>query len=170
MDLLDEAVSKVTLTADTAPERPQLTAPRSLRGSLLLADRGYFEVPVLAGLDEAAASYVIRGYVSINPLVLEAFDTQDRTVRSMHGKRLKDCRSPKRRMLDLDVQWGSGARGVRARIIASWNATKREFPAQALPGALHTAPARGGHLDAQGGHVRASCSARHRDDLGEWYH
>jgi len=43
MDLLQDRAAKVTLTADTVPERPHLPAAHTLQGDLLLADRGYFE-------------------------------------------------------------------------------------------------------------------------------
>ena len=126
MDLLEEAVTKVTLTADTTSERSQLPRAYQLRGTLLLADRGYFEVPALAAFNEAGVAYVIRGYRNINPLVLGACDDEGKGVRAMAGKTLAQCRLPKRRTLDLDVQWGRGERAVRARIIVSWNARKGE--------------------------------------------
>jgi len=43
MSLLNESVEQVTLTADTAPERPHLPSPEALRDDLLLEDRGYFD-------------------------------------------------------------------------------------------------------------------------------
>ncbi|MDQ3773655.1 MAG: transposase [Pseudomonadota bacterium] len=60
LDLLDESLSKVTLTADTASERTALPKASSLGGSLLLADRGYFDRGYLSELTKAGASFVIR--------------------------------------------------------------------------------------------------------------
>ena len=47
MNLLEESVEQVTLTADTAPERPHSPPPERLRDDLLLADRGYLD-PLLS--------------------------------------------------------------------------------------------------------------------------
>ena len=43
MDLLQDRAAKVTLTADTAPERPHLPLTHTLEDDLLLADRGYVD-------------------------------------------------------------------------------------------------------------------------------
>lgn len=81
-----------------------------LSHSLLLADRGYFEVAYLRALDEQGASYVVRGYCSINPTVLDAFTVDGERLGRMGGKRLQDIRFPKRAMVDLDVRWGQPIR------------------------------------------------------------
>ena len=53
MSVLDESVERVTLTADTAPERPHLPAPETLRDDLLLADRGYFDLEYFGAVNGA---------------------------------------------------------------------------------------------------------------------
>ena len=53
LDLLDESLSKVTLTADTASERAALPKASSLGGCLLMADRGYFDRDYLLELTKA---------------------------------------------------------------------------------------------------------------------
>ena len=50
MDLLQDRAAKVTLTADTAPERHHLPPAYTLDGDLLLAGRGYFDRGYLRGL------------------------------------------------------------------------------------------------------------------------
>jgi hypothetical protein len=127
MNLLDESVSRVVLTPDTHPERPELPAPQELAGDLLLADRGYFDVEYLRLLDAAGASFVVRGYTSINPMVLDAFAPDGARLKRLCGKRLKDNRLPKKGTLDLDVAWGTGERTFRTRVLASWNPAKREY-------------------------------------------
>jgi len=67
LDLLDESLSKVTLTADTASERAALPNASSLGGCLLLADRGYFDRDYLLELTEVGASFVIRAPKGLNP-------------------------------------------------------------------------------------------------------
>ncbi len=76
LDLLDESLSKVTLTADIASERAALPRASGLGGCLLLADRGYFDRDYLLELKKAGASFVIRAPKGFNPKVLEAFDAQ----------------------------------------------------------------------------------------------
>src|SRR3979409_1248400 len=44
MDLLCDAPTTVVLTPDTTSEQPFLPAPQTLKGSLLLADRGYVDL------------------------------------------------------------------------------------------------------------------------------
>jgi hypothetical protein len=127
MDLLEESLTQVVLTPDTFAERAELPAPESLRGALLLADRGYFDVKYLGELTQHDVHYVVRGFVSINPTVLAGYAAHGAALSGVAGKALKDLRCPKRKMLDLDVQWGSGMKVVQARIIVSWNATKKEY-------------------------------------------
>ena len=69
MDLYRDCASKIALTADTAPERPHLPRAHTLKGDLLLADRGYFTRDYLREVDAAGGSYVVRGNTSLNPVV-----------------------------------------------------------------------------------------------------
>jgi hypothetical protein len=127
MDLLEESLTQVVLTPDTFAERAELPAPETLRGALLLADRGYFDVKYLNELRKHGAHFVVRGFVSINPTVLAGYREDGTSLRGVAGKALKDLRRPKRKMLDLDVEWGTGENVIHARVIVSWNATKKEF-------------------------------------------
>lgn len=127
MDLLEESLTQVVLTPDTFAERAELPAPQTLRGALLLADRGYFDVKYLNELNKHAAHFVVRGFISINPTVLAGYREDGTSLRGIAGKALRDLRRPKRKMLDLDVEWGAGENAVRARVIVSWNATKKEY-------------------------------------------
>ncbi len=127
LELFEEAPSRVTLTPDTAPERDELPEAEALKGSLLLADRGYFDRAYLRALDAAGAGFVIRAYTSINPTIVEAFAANGRRVRSLIGKPLKAVHLSKRAPIDLDVQWGQGTSAVRCRLLASWNPEKRQY-------------------------------------------
>ncbi len=69
MSLLNESVGQVTLTADTAPERPHLPLPEALRDDLRLADRGYFDREYLGAVDRAGGYFVMRASASVNPKV-----------------------------------------------------------------------------------------------------
>lgn len=127
MDLLEESLTRVVLTPDTFTERAELPGAEALRGSLLLADRGYFDIKYLKELDKHNAHFVVRGFISINPTVLAGYREDGKPMRGVAGKDLKDIAKPKRKMLDLDVRWGSGEGAFRARVLVSWNTTKKEY-------------------------------------------
>ena len=123
LDLLDESLSKVTLTADTASERAALPNASSLGGCLLLADRGYFDRDYLLELTEAGASFVIRAPKGLNPKVLEAFDAQGQRIRRFCGKPL----IAKRGAVDLRVRWKVQGQPPECRLIVTWNPSTKEF-------------------------------------------
>ena len=127
LDLLDESLSKVILTADTASERAALPKASSLRGSLLLADRGYFDRDYLSALSKAGASFIIRAPKGLNPKVLEAFDAQGQRIRQFCGKPLKTLRIAKRGAVDLRVRWQVQDQWLDCRLIVTWNSKTREF-------------------------------------------
>ena len=105
MDLLGESLTKVTLTRDTFAERAELPEAEELRGSLLLADRGYFDISYLAKLQDAGAHYVVRGFTTINPKVRAAYAEDGKVLEGVQDKTLKELCLPKRKRLDLDVVW-----------------------------------------------------------------
>ena len=127
LDLLDESLSKVTLTADTASERAALPKASSLGGCLLMADRGYFDRDYLLELTEVGASFVIRAPKGLNPKVLEAFDAQGRRIPKFVGKPLKTLRFAKRGAVDLRVRWKVQGQFLECRLIVTWNSSTREF-------------------------------------------
>ena len=126
LDLLDESPSKVTLTADTASERAALPEASSLGGSLLLADRGYFDRDYLLELTKAGASFVIRAQQGLNPKVLEALDAQGQRIRQFCGKPLKTLRFAKRGAVDLRVRWKVQDQSLECRLIVTWNSSTKE--------------------------------------------
>ena len=124
MELLEGTAARTALTADTGAERPHLPDADSLRGALLLADRGYFDVDHLAAVDGAGGHFVARAPESINPTVLRA-TANGRELASLQDQPLKQCDLPKTGVVDLDVNWRRGAKAFRARLAARWN-PKRE--------------------------------------------
>ena len=127
MDLLQDRAAKVTLTADTAPERPYLPPAYTLEGDLVLADRGYFDRRYLRAVDKAGGHYVIRGKTSLNPAVQAGFGADGSRLRGVRAKRLKAVRIRKKGLVDFDVVWGKGDNAFSARLIASWNRSKRQY-------------------------------------------
>ena len=108
MDLLQDRAAKVTLTADTAPERPHLPPAHTLDGELLLADRGYFERGYLREVARAGGHYVVRGKTSLNPVVQAGFAVDGSRLRGVRGKRLKAVR-----IRGSSTSTWSGAKGTR---------------------------------------------------------
>lgn len=112
----DEVVS-VHLAPDCEAERQFLPEPSSLRGRLLLADRGYPAVPYFENLREHGGSFIVRLSRSHNPSVVAAW---------VDGVRM-ELREPPRlcdfvgrysqRRLDLEVEYSRGTRAVRFRVI-----------------------------------------------------
>ena len=127
LDLLEESLSKVTLTADTASERAALPKASSLGGCLLMADRGYFDRDYLLELTKAGASFVIRAQKGLNPKVLEAFDAQGRRIPKFVGKPLKTLRIAKRGAVNLRVRWKVQGQSLECRLIVTWNSSTKEF-------------------------------------------
>ena len=60
MSFLDESVTQVTLTADTAAERPHLPSPQTRYGDRPLADRDYFDRKYLGAVNRAGGAKVDR--------------------------------------------------------------------------------------------------------------
>jgi hypothetical protein len=129
LDLLEESIARVALTADTAPERAELPAPETLTGALLLADRGYFDREYLAQVIAAGGSFVVRAPVEINPKVLAAYAERGKRLRGLNGQnKLQDGRRlPRRGFTDLDVRWQFSGGELTARLVVSWNASDREY-------------------------------------------
>ena len=125
MDLFQDCASKVTLTADTAPERPHLPAAHTLNGDLLLADRGYFSRRYLREVDEAGGYYVVRGKTTLNPVVRAGYGAEGQVLRGVRAKKLREVR--KKGLVDFDVVWDQGGKTFRARLIASWNRSQHQY-------------------------------------------
>ena len=60
MSLPEESVEQVTLTADTAAERPHLPSPETRCGDLPLADYGHSDPGHPDAVDRSGGSFVVR--------------------------------------------------------------------------------------------------------------
>jgi len=129
MDLLCDAPTTVVLTPDTASEQPFLPEPASLRGSLLLADRGYLDLHYMRRVQDAGGFFLIRAKAGMNPQVVEAFREDGTRLRSLRNKPLKTIHAklPKRQRVELVVTWQVEAYTLRLRLLISWNRRTREF-------------------------------------------
>src|SRR5216117_3423907 len=103
MDLLCDAPTTVVLTPDTTSEQAFLPDPKTLKGSLLLADRGYVDLGYLRRVDTHGGSFLIRAKAGMNPQVIEAFREDGKRLRSLRNKPLQTIHAklPKRQRVEL---------------------------------------------------------------------
>jgi Transposase DDE domain len=129
MDLLCDAPTTVVLTPDTANEQAFLPEPASLRGSLLLADRGYLDLHYLRRLHDEGGFFLIRAKAGMNPQVVEAFREDGKRLQSLRNKRLQaiHAKLPKRQRVELGVQWQVDGQPLCLRLILSWNPRTKSF-------------------------------------------
>jgi Transposase DDE domain len=129
IDLLCDAPTTVVLTPDTTSEQAFLPAPKTLKGSLLLADRGYVDLEDLRRVDTHGGAFIIRAKAGMNPHVVEAFREDGKRLRSLRNKPLKaiHAKLPKRQRVELVVTWQVEAYTLRLRLLISWNRRTQEF-------------------------------------------
>src|SRR5256712_4391397 len=129
MDLLCDTPTIVVLTPDTTSEQAFLPEPPSLRGSLLLADRGYIDLHYLRRVQDEGGFFLIRAKAGMNPQLLEAFREDGKRLRSLRNKPLKaiHAKLPKRQRVELGVQWQIDGHPLCLRLILSWNPRTKSF-------------------------------------------
>jgi hypothetical protein len=129
MDLLCAAPTTVVLTPDTANEQAFLPEPVSLRDSLLLADRGYIDLPYLRRVQDEHGCLLIRAKAGMNPQVVEAFREDGKRLPALRNKRLKaiHAKLSQRPRIELGVQWQVDGHPRDLRVIISWNPRTKSF-------------------------------------------
>ena len=128
ISVFQDRVLRTELAADKEPERAFLPAPESLRGKLLLIDRGYQDLAYWEKLTTAGGFFIARGKCDLDPTVRKAWVKGRRTAR-LEGYRLQDLlRWLPRRRLDLMVQWPRPeGRSLRLRMVLIWNPANKQF-------------------------------------------
>jgi hypothetical protein len=129
MDLLCDAPTTVVLTPDTTSEQTFLPEPKTLKGSLLLADRGYLDLYYMRRVQDEGGFFLIRAKAGMNPQVVEAFREDGKRLRSLRNKPLKAIHAqlPKRQRVELVVSWQLDGCPLRLRLILSWNPKTKSF-------------------------------------------
>ena len=129
MDLLQDAPITIALSPDTDSEHDYRPEPKSLRGDLFLADRGYLDLTYLRDLDRHGAFFIVRGKSNLNPLVLSAYREDGQPIKSCQGRQFKAISSkfPKQQRAELEVEWLIEGKPFRARLIVSWNPKDKCF-------------------------------------------
>ena len=129
MDLLCDAPTTVVLTPDTANAQAFLPEPATLKGVLLLADRGYIDLHYLRRVDRQGGAFLIRAKAGMNPHVSDAYREDGKRLHSLRNKDLKAIhhRLPKRQRVELVVSGQIDGAPLRLRLILSWNAKTKSF-------------------------------------------
>ena len=119
---------RTAVAPDKDPERAFLPDPRDLKGKLLLADRGYWDLEYFMKVDQAGGFFLIRGKTDFNPTVLRVRGPRG-CDRRFQGRPLQAIlgRLPRRR-LDLMVAWNRpGGRVIRLRLVLAWRRHAQEY-------------------------------------------
>ena len=117
MSVLRDDVVKVTIAADSVSERSLAPPPDSLKGKLLLADRGYSDVEYCGAIDRAGGHYLFQFRYGSNPTVTSCI-VNGRVRRALVGKKLSVVRARcSGRDADLDVEWTRGGTVISIRLI-----------------------------------------------------
>jgi Transposase DDE domain len=123
LDVLQDAPITIALSPDTDSEHDYRPEPKSLRGDLFLADRGYLDLAYLRDIDCHGGFFIVRSKAGLNPRVIDAYRED--------GQRLKSCQDrdfqaiiskfPKRQRSELDVEWLIEGEPFRVRLLVRWN-------------------------------------------------
>ena len=129
MSVFQDQEIRTAVAADRKGERIFLPAPEELRGKLLLADRGYWDLSYWAELHAAGGFFLARGKSGLNPTVLQILGSQRRSYRRFANRPLQDVigQLPRRR-LDLIVEWKRpGGTTFRLRLVLVWNPRTKDY-------------------------------------------
>ncbi len=129
LDLLQDAPITLYLSPDTDSEHDYRPEPRSLRGDLFLADRGYLDLTYLRDIDRHGGFFIVRGKAGLNPRVIDAYREAGQRLKSCQGRDFQGIISkfPKRPRAELDVEWLIAGEAFRVRLIVRWNPETRCF-------------------------------------------
>jgi hypothetical protein len=129
MDLLQDVPLIIALSPDTDSEHHYRPKPETLKGDLLLADRGYLDLTYLRDIDRCGGAFIVRSKSNLNPRVIDAYRED--------GQRLKACQDrdfqaiiskfPKQQRTELEVEWLIEGEVFRLRQIVSWNSEDKCF-------------------------------------------
>jgi Transposase DDE domain len=123
LDVLHDAPITIALSPDTDSEHAYRPEPESLRGAVLLADRGYLDLTYLRDIDRHGGCFIVRSKAKLNPRVLDAYREDGQRIKSCQGRELQAITSkfPKHQRAELAVEWLIKGEPFRARLIVRWN-------------------------------------------------
>jgi hypothetical protein len=129
LDLLQDAPITIALSPDTDSEHEYHPEPKSLRGDLFLADRGYLDVTYLREIDRHGGFFIVRGKSNLNPRVIEAYREDGQRIKSCQERELKAIigKCPKRQRAELEVEWLLEGEPFRLRLLVRWNPETKSY-------------------------------------------
>lgn len=127
MELLNGTPEAVVLTPDTYGERAELPRPDELTDTLLLADRGYFDMGYCHQVATTGGSFLFKAPGNLNPRVEAAWREDGAPVKGVAGKLLKEVRGKlsKRGDIDMDICWRKNGADLRFRLIIHWSSQRK---------------------------------------------
>jgi hypothetical protein len=129
LDLLQDAPILIALSPDTDSEHDYRPEPESLRGDLLVADRGYLDLTYLRDIDRHGGFFIMRSKAGLNPRVIDAYREDGQRIKSCQDRDFQALTSkfPKQQRAELEVEWLIEGEPFRVRLIVSWNPQKKCF-------------------------------------------
>jgi Transposase DDE domain len=129
LDLLQDAPILIALSPDTDSEHDYRPEPESLRGDLLVADRGYLDLTYLRDIDRHGGFFIMRSKAGLNPRVIDAYREDGQRIKSCQDRDFQALTSkfPKQQRAELEVEWLIEGEPFRVRLMASWNPQKKCF-------------------------------------------
>jgi hypothetical protein len=129
LDLLQDAPLTIALSPDTDSEHAYRPEPESLRGDLLLADRGYLDLTYLREIARHGGFFIVRSKSNLNPRVIDAYREDGQRLKSCQDRDFQAlmCKFPKQQRSELEVEWLIEGEAFRVRQIVSWNPKDKCF-------------------------------------------
>jgi hypothetical protein len=129
LDLLQDAPIVIALSPDTDSEHDYRPEPESLRGDLLLADRGYLDLTYLRDIDRHGGFFIMRSKAGLNPRVIDAYREDGQRIKSCQERDFQALTSkfPKQQRAELEVEWLIEGEPFRVRLMVRWNPQKKCF-------------------------------------------
>jgi hypothetical protein len=104
MSALEDNPIAIVMAPDKESERHFTPSADSIRGCLLLQDRGHQDRKHFRHIQNEQGFFIVRGTKNIKPTIVKAYDTSGRRLRHLEGKRLS-WRILPRQTVDLDIEW-----------------------------------------------------------------
>jgi len=117
MSALSDNPLSIVLTADKEAERAFGPKPETLKGILLLEDRGYQHRQFFIDVHREEGFYIVRGTKSIVPTIVKAHDRRGRRLRHLEGEKLSWKRLPAHDV-DLEIDWSTESEKYHGRLVA----------------------------------------------------
>ena len=104
MSLLSDQITRLAISADTAPERPYLPEPEDMKKCLILGDRGYADLKYARRVKDAGGDVLIRTQ-RCNPVVKRLWVEGERVALQQGRNAAQVMHEHSNATLDMDAEW-----------------------------------------------------------------